>query len=141
MINNAGATYKSKPVLETTEKDFDLCMDVNLKPIFHSVHVMIPALRETRKAGGPAGMVTIASTAGIMGRPGLTWYCASKAGAISCTKNLAIEFGPEQIRFNAICPVIGNTGLKQMFVGEASEETFLKTIPLGRCSEPEGEWE
>lgn len=138
VINNAGATYKSKPVLDTTEKDFDLCIDVNLKPVFHSVHVMIPALREARKAGGPAAMVNIASTAGIMGRPGLTWYCASKAAVISCTKNLSIEFGPEQIRFNAICPVIGNTGLKHMFVGEASEDAFLKTIPLGRCSEPEG---
>lgn len=139
IINNAGATYKSKPVLETTEKDFDLCIDVNLKSVFHSVHVMIPALREARKAGGPAVMINVASTAGIMGRPGLTWYCGSKAAVISCTKNLSIEFGAEQIRFNAICPVIGNTGLKHMFVGEASEEAFLKTIPLGRCSEPEGE--
>jgi 3-oxoacyl-[acyl-carrier protein] reductase len=73
IINNAGATYKSKPVLETTEKDFDLCFDVNLKSIFHSVHVMIPALRRTREAGGPAAFVNVASTAGIMGRPGLTW--------------------------------------------------------------------
>ncbi len=40
-------------------------------------------------------------------------------------------------RFNAICPVFGNTGLKHMFVGQASEEQILKTIPLGRASEPE----
>jgi len=58
-------------------------MDVNLKSVFHSVHVMIPALRKTRKAGGPAAFVNIASTAGIMGRPGLTWYCGSKAACIS----------------------------------------------------------
>jgi NAD(P)-dependent dehydrogenase (short-subunit alcohol dehydrogenase family) len=139
VINNAGATYKNKPVLDTTEKDFDLCFDVNMKSVFHSVHVMIPALRETRKNGGPAAIVNVASTAGIMGRPGLTWYAASKAACISCTKNLAIEFGPEQIRFNAICPVFGNTGLKHMFMGETTEDMFLKSIPLGRCSEPEGE--
>lgn len=114
-------------------------MDVNLRPLFHTVHVMIPALQKTREQGGPAAVVNIASTAGIMGRPGLTWYCGSKAAVISCTKNLAIEFGAQQIRFNAICPVIGNTGLKSMFVGELPEEAFLKTIPLGRCSEPEGE--
>ncbi|BEJ10911.1 hypothetical protein CspHIS471_0103330 [Cutaneotrichosporon sp. HIS471] len=137
VINNAGATYASKPVLETTEADFDKVNDVNLKSIFYSVHVMVPALLETRKKGGPAAVVNVASTAGIMGRPGLTWYCASKAAAISVTKNLAIEFGPDQIRFNAICPVFGNTGLKHMFVGQASEEQIIKTIPLGRASEPE----
>ncbi|KLT46378.1 oxidoreductase [Cutaneotrichosporon oleaginosum] len=137
VINNAGATYKNKPVLDTTERDFDLCFDVNMKSVFHSVHVMIPALRETRKRGGPAAIVNVASTAGIMGRPGLTWYAASKAACISCTKNLAIEFGPEQIRFNAICPVFGNTGLKHMFMGETTEDMFIKSIPLGRCSEPE----
>ncbi|RSH76811.1 uncharacterized protein EHS24_005208 [Apiotrichum porosum] len=137
VINNAGWTYQSKPVLQTTDKDFDLCIDVNLKSIFHSVHVMLPAFRRTREKGGPAVMVNVASTAGIMGRPGLSWYCASKAAVISVTKNLSIEFGAEQIRFNAICPVIGNTGLKSKFVGELPEEAFLKTIPLGRCSEPE----
>lgn len=97
IINNAGATYKSKPVLETTERDFDLCMDVNLKSVFHSVHVMIPAIRRTREAGGPAAFINVSSTAGIAGRPGLTWYCGSKAACISVTKNLSIEFGPEQI--------------------------------------------
>lgn len=97
VINNAGATYASKPVLETTEADFDKVNDVNLKSIFYSVHVMVPALLETRKQGGSAAVVNVASTAGIMGRPGLTWYCGSKAAAISVTKNLAIEFGPDQI--------------------------------------------
>lgn len=115
VINNAGWTYQSKPVLQTTDKDFDLCIDVNLKSIFHSVHVMLPAFRRTREKGGPAVMVNVASTgacdcventtssvlklptAGIMGRPGLSWYCASKAAVISVTKNLSIEFGAEQI--------------------------------------------
>lgn len=97
VINNAGATYKSKPVLTTTEADFDLCIDVNLKSIFHSVHVAVPVLQKTTAAGQPAAVINIASTAGIMGRPGLTWYCGSKAAVISCTKNLSIEFGKQQI--------------------------------------------
>lgn len=81
----------------TTEADFDLCIDVNLKSLFHSVHVAVPVLQKTTAAGQPAAVINIASTAGIMGRPGLTWYCGSKAAVISCTKNLSIEFGPEQI--------------------------------------------
>ncbi|EKC99184.1 oxidoreductase, short-chain dehydrogenase/reductase family [Trichosporon asahii var. asahii CBS 8904] len=136
VINNAGATYKSKPVLTTTEADFDLCIDVNLKSIFHSVHVAVPVLQKTTAAGQPAAVINIASTAGIMGRPGLTWYCGSKAAVISCTKNLSIEFGKQQIRFNAICPVFGNTGLKSAFLGETTEDQMLASIPLGRISQP-----
>lgn len=39
---------------------------------------------------------------------------------------------------NCICPVLGNTPLKSAFIGEASEEQYLKTIPLGRFAEPTG---
>lgn len=42
-------------------------------------------------------------------------------------------------RMNCICPVLGNTPLKSAFIGEASEEQYLKTIPLGRFAEPSGE--
>ena len=111
IINNAGGapafeisslcltqgTYQSKPVYETTEADFDKCIDLNLRSIFHSVHSGFPALQAARKAGQPAAVINIASTGGVRGRPGLTWYSASKAAAISVTQSLAQEFAAEQI--------------------------------------------
>lgn len=108
VINNAGGSYTSKPVLETTVNDFNKCINLNLLSIFNSVHATIPALREAAAAGQPAVMVNVASTGGVKGRPGLTWYSASKAGAISVTQSMAHEFGPEGIVSDICCTVYCN---------------------------------
>jgi 3-oxoacyl-[acyl-carrier protein] reductase len=53
---------------------------------------------------------------------------------------MAVELGPEKIRVNAICPVIGETGLLTQFMGgpdtPENRARFLATIPLGRFSQP-----
>jgi len=56
------------------------------------------------------------------------------------SKSLAVELGPDNIRVNAICPVIGETGLLEEFMGMPdtpdNRKKFLATIPLGRMSRP-----
>ena len=108
VVNNAGATYKNKPTEEVTEADFDLVMNVNVKSIYHSVNVLLPHFLETKR---PGCFIQIASTAGIRPRPKLTWYNASKAAVITASKTLAVEYGPQQIRFNSVSPVVGSTGM------------------------------
>lgn len=109
IINNAGATYANKPTETVTEKDFDLCFNVNVKSIWLSTNVILPYLLES---GRQAVFINVASTAGVRPRPGLAWYNASKAAVINATKSLAVEYGPKQIRFNSIAPVFGGgTGL------------------------------
>jgi 3-oxoacyl-[acyl-carrier protein] reductase len=90
-------TYTSRPVYETSEADFDKCIDLNLRSIFHSVHTAFPELQKAREKGLPAAVVNISSTGGVKGRPGLTWYSASKAAANSVTQSLAQEFANDQI--------------------------------------------
>ncbi|KAM3552478.1 hypothetical protein ARSEF4850_007373 [Beauveria asiatica] len=108
IINNAGATYANKPAEQVTDADFDLVMNVNVKSIYLSSSVLVPYfLRENR----PGCFIQVASTAGIRPRPGLTWYNASKGAAITATKSLAVEYGPKQIRFNAVSPVFGLTAM------------------------------
>lgn len=108
VVNNAGATYSNKPTEQVTDADFDLVMNVNVKSIYLSSSVIVEYfLREKR----PGCFVQIASTAGIRPRPGLTWYNASKGAAITATKALAVEYGPKQIRFNAVSPVVGSTAM------------------------------
>lgn len=108
VVNNAGASYANKPTETVTERDFDLTMNVNVKGIFHSVNVLVPYfIREKR----PGSFITLASTAGTRPRPGLTWYNASKSAAIGATKTMAVEYGPKQIRFNSVSPVVGSTGM------------------------------
>jgi len=56
------------------------------------------------------------------------------------SKSLAVELGPDHIRVNAICPVMGETGLLEAFMGmpdtPENRKKFLATIPLGRLSRP-----
>lgn len=108
VVNNAGITYPNKPTEDVTEQEFDLVMNVNVKSIFISTAVLLPYfLKENR----PGCFIQVASTAGIRPRPRLTWYNASKGAVITATKSLAVEFGPRQIRFNAVSPVVGSTGM------------------------------
>ena len=72
-------------------------------------------------------------------RPGLTWYNASKGWAITATKSMAVELAPKNIRVNCLCPVAGETGMLEKFMGEDTPERraqFRASIPLGRLSTP-----
>ena len=135
MVNNAGWTHRNRPALEVDEAEFDKCFAVNVKSLYLSAIHATPVFRA--QAGG--SFVTIASTAGLRPRPGLTWYNASKGAAITLSKSLAAELGPDNIRVNCINPVFNpDTGLSAEFAGgpldDARRAKFLSTIPLGRFS-------
>jgi NAD(P)-dependent dehydrogenase (short-subunit alcohol dehydrogenase family) len=78
LVNNAGTSYKNKPTLDVTEEEFDRVMSVNVKSIFWSVQVAVPAMK--KRGGG--SVVNIASIGAMRPRPGLVWYNASK-GAVA----------------------------------------------------------
>lgn len=136
VINNAGWTHKNQPLLDVDEATFDRVYDINVKSIFHMTHAVVPLMR---KQGGGV-ILNIGSTAGIRPRPGLTWYNSSKGAVNLMSKSLAVELGPDKIRVNAICPVMGATGLLESFMGmpdtPENRKKFIATIPLGRLSEP-----
>lgn len=108
VVNNAGATYSNKPTEQVTDDDFDLVMNVNVKSVYLSSSVIVEYFLRENRAGC---FIQVASTAGIRPRPGLTWYNASKGAAITATKSLAVEYGPKNIRFNAVSPVVGITAM------------------------------
>jgi 3-oxoacyl-[acyl-carrier protein] reductase len=137
VINNAGTTHKSQPMLDVDEKTFDLVYAVNVKSIYLSAKNIVPVFE---KQGGGV-MINIASTAGVRPRPGLTWYNGSKGAANILTKSMAAELAPLNIRVCAINPVMGETGLIADFLpgGQDTPESRAKvisTIPLGRLSKP-----
>ena len=135
VVNNAGTTHRNKPILEVTEDEFDRVFAVNVKSLFLTARHIVPHFR---KHGGGV-FITIASTAGVRPRPGLTWYNASKGAAITASRSMAAELGPDKIRVNCINPVIGETGLTAEFMGVDTPENrrkFIATIPLGRFSTP-----
>ncbi|KAK0289428.1 hypothetical protein LTR35_002625 [Friedmanniomyces endolithicus] len=152
VVNNAGWTYSNKvseegtdyqrltdlalqSTLEVTDAEFDKVFAVNVKAIYYSANAVVPYMQ---KQGQGGSFVTIASTAGIRPRGGLTWYNATKAAVINATKSMAVEYAKDNIRFNNVCPVVAlGTGLTSSFLGHASNESkFMATIPLGRGSTP-----
>ena len=136
MVNNAGYTHKNQWLLNITEEEFDRIFAVNVKAIYLSTLACVP---EMEKRGGGV-IINTTSTAGVRPRPGLTWYNASKGAVITMTKSMAAELAPKKIRVCAINPVIGETGMLELFMGmpdtPENRAKFLATIPLGRMSKP-----
>jgi 3-oxoacyl-[acyl-carrier protein] reductase len=136
VVNNAGTTHTNRPMLEVDEATFDSMYAINVKSIFHMAHAVVPLMRQRRSGV----ILNIGSTAGIRPRPGLTWYNGSKGAVNLLSKSMAAELGPDGIRVNAICPVIGETGLLEKFMGmpdtPENRAKFIATIPLGRLSRP-----
>jgi 3-oxoacyl-[acyl-carrier protein] reductase len=135
IVNNAGYTHKNRPLLEVDEATFDRVFDVNVKSIYHMVQAAVPAMRDH----GGGVMLNVGSVAGIRPRPGLTWYNGSKGATNMLSKSLAVELAPWKIRVNAICPVMGVTGMLEDFMGmpdtPQNRAKFLGSIPLGRFCE------
>jgi 3-oxoacyl-[acyl-carrier protein] reductase len=137
VVNNAGYTHRNRPLLEVDEATFDRVFAVNVKSIYHMVQAVVPAMRDN----GGGVILNVGSVAGIRPRPGLTWYNGSKGAVNMLSKSLAVELATWKIRVNAICPVMGVTGMLEDFMGMAdtpeNRAKFLGSIPLGRFCLPE----
>ncbi|TDK30872.1 SDR family oxidoreductase [Luteimonas terrae] len=136
VVNNAGYTHRNGPLLDVDEATFDRVFAVNVKAIYNMVQSVVPKMRDN----GGGVMLNVGSVAGIRPRPGLTWYNASKGAANTLSKSLAVELAPWKIRVNAICPVMGVTGMLEDFMGmpdtPENRQKYLGSIPLGRFCEP-----
>jgi 3-oxoacyl-[acyl-carrier protein] reductase len=136
VVNNAGWTHRNQPMLDVDEATFDRMFAINVKSIYYMTKATLPILRAKKRGV----ILNIGSTAGIRPRPGLTWYNATKGAVNVLSKSMAAELGPDNIRVNAICPVIGETALLEAFMGvpdtPENRAKFIATIPLGRMSTP-----
>ena len=136
VVNNAGWTHKNQPMLDVDEATFDRVYNINVKSIFFMTHAVVPIMRQQ----GKGVILNVGSVAGIRPRPGLTWYNSSKGAVNLLSKSMAVELGPDNIRVNSICPVMGATGLLESFMGvpdtPENRKKFIATVPLGRLAEP-----
>ena len=135
VVNNAGTTHRNQPLLDVGEAEFDRIYDVNVKSLYLTAKHAVPHFRSKRDGV----FITIASTAGVRPRPGLTWYNGSKGAAIVTSRSMAAELARDNIRVNVINPVAGETAMLADFMGEDTPQKraqFIATIPLGRLSRP-----
>ena len=136
VVNNAGYSHPNQPMLETDEATFDRVLDVNIKSIYLMSMATVPILRAKKRGC----IINIGSVSGMRPRPGLVWYSASKAAANVLSKAMAAELGPDNIRVNAVAPVMSPTGMFTLFSGVENtlenQKKFLSNIPLGRLATP-----
>jgi len=134
LVNNAGIAL-FKPIAEFTAAEFARVVDVNLKGPWLCAKYAFPALQ---RRGGV--IINITSASGHYGgaSPGGSAYDASKGGLRQLTYALAAEFGPHNIRVNAIAPgVIVTERLGgQAFVEAASTAPEIARTPLQRLGLP-----
>ncbi|RPJ43388.1 MAG: SDR family oxidoreductase [Candidatus Latescibacterota bacterium] len=125
LVNNA-STFGRTPFEETTEEEWDLFHDVNLKAVFFLTQAVAARMRE-------GSIVNIADTAGVNPWPGYLAYAASKAGLIGLTRGLAARLAP-RIRVNAILP--GPILAPEAAGAESLEEAVKRTL-LRRPGSPD----
>jgi NAD(P)-dependent dehydrogenase (short-subunit alcohol dehydrogenase family) len=102
VVNNAyaGVGAARTDAIGVSEEAWDHGIQVGLKAMFWAAKFAVPHMRQ---AGGGA-MVNISSVHGLLGAPGSLVYETVKAGVIGLTRQLAVEYGPDGVRVNAICP-------------------------------------
>ena len=136
LINNAGFSHANKSFTEVADEEFDRVYNVNVKAVYIAIQEAIPVF----KRQGHGCIINTSSTAALRPRPGLAVYCSSKGAVSNLTKALAVEYAGDQIRINALCPVIGETGMLETFMGVPdtveNRKKFEATIPMGRFSTP-----
>src|SRR5437762_14328823 len=137
-FNNAGVgTMVVGGTVETIDLDrWDLALDVNVRAIYLTSRAAVPALR----AAGGGSIINTASVSAFRGRterPSHA-YAASKGAVLSLTRAMAVSYGRDRIRVNAICPGVIRTRLTADIVGAAEREAAAgRGIPIGRVGEPE----
>jgi glucose 1-dehydrogenase len=134
MVNNAGIV-RLGPVADATLEDWQAVMAVDLGGVFLGCKF---AAVQMMKQGGDGVIINIASEDGyVYPVPGAVAYCAAKAGVIILTRQMALDYGREGIRINAICPGGTDTPATRHDTIGNIEAIVQAATPLGRIGKPE----
>ena len=134
LVNSAGLARHS-PALETTPADYDAAMALNVRAAYFLAQAVAKGLIAANK---PGSLITISSQMGHVGGIDRAVYSATKHALEGMTKSMAIEWGPQGIRVNTICPTFIRTPLAQMTLQNPERLAWiLSKIKLGRVGEVE----
>ena len=132
LVNNAGTSYVAT-ALDFPEDEWDRILNLNLKIPFLLSQVLGRHMIEN----GGGKIINIASQAALVAIDSHLGYAASKAGLLSLTKNMALEWGPLGVNVNAISPTVTLTELAKLYWSGERAETMIGKIPLHRFAYPE----
>jgi len=137
IVNNAGVCHVC-PAEQSSVEQWDEVMAINVRSIFLTAKHGVPHLR--RQGGG--SILNVASISSFVGQKGTPAYTASKGAVLLLTKSLAVDYGPDRIRVNCICPGITDTPMLRYHMGQGGDVDRaiverLKRVPLGQMLYPE----
>jgi NAD(P)-dependent dehydrogenase (short-subunit alcohol dehydrogenase family) len=142
LVNNA-ATSAQGAVADADRATWRQILDINLTGPFMLMQEAIPHMMKA----GKGSIINVASVGGLRGLPGMPAYCASKAGLIMLTQQAALDYGPANIRCNAVCPGGVRTEMTERefghfgtMLGMDAEKFFgliSAELPLRRFAQPD----
>lgn len=136
LVNNAGVNAYFDAT-QMTESDWDKVFAVDLKAVWLCSKYVLPAMQEA----GSGSIVNISSIHAHMTTKNMFPYAAAKSGVVGLTRSLALDYGADNIRVNAVCPGWVRTHLVQEWIDmqpdpAAAEASVLAVHPMGRIADP-----
>jgi NAD(P)-dependent dehydrogenase (short-subunit alcohol dehydrogenase family) len=134
LVCNAAVNPHLGPSRSITDEVFDKVMSSNIKSNLWLCHLAAPDM-EVRKSGS---IIIVSSIGGLRGTPVLGAYAISKAADMQLVRNLAVEFGPNNIRINAIAPGLIRTDFaRALWENRELYEKRTRDTPMKRIGEPD----
>jgi len=136
LVNNAAIDTGGRTVVDLDPELWHSVLEINLTGPMYLMKMAIPHMVE---AGG-GSIINIASLGGLRCLPGMPAYCSSKAGLIMLTKQVALDFGPANIRCNVVCPGGTRTEMLENSLSPTDIDDVFQRIssmvPLRRTATP-----
>ena len=134
LVCNAATNPVYGPMQQASDEAYDKIMDTNVKSVFQLCKLVCPDMA-TRKDGV---VIIISSIGGFKGSKNLGLYSLSKAAEQQLVRNLAVEWGPHNIRVNAIAPGLIKTDFaRELWEDPKKTEAVERITPLGRLGDPD----
>ena len=134
VVNNAGGSNFMVGFRDLRLTGWDKIMRLNLDSAVYVCHAFAGHLLDR----GEGSVINVASVAGVAASPLISPYGAAKAGLISLTKSLAVEWAPQSVRVNALCPGWTATDLnRNLWQDEVAGPATIATVPMQRWARPE----
>jgi NAD(P)-dependent dehydrogenase (short-subunit alcohol dehydrogenase family) len=131
--NNAYWAPQNRPVVETTVEEWNRALAVSLTSVFLGCKYAIPVMA----AGGGGSIVNTASTAALTALPRFAAYTAAKGGIVALTRSVALDYGSQGIRCNAVCPGLVQTPATVSLLADPERRRLYEQKQLlGRFGDP-----
>lgn len=134
LVCNAAVNPYMGPLSGIDDAAYDKILTTNVKNVLKLCNLVIPGMAERRDGS----VVIVSSIAALKGSRSLGAYAISKAADVQLARNLAMEWGPDNVRVNAVLPGLVKTDMaRALWENPETHEKALEGYPIGRLGEPE----